>query len=222
MAAQRKHHKITKLFQGNISVKLINLGKMSFLFLLLNTSSYLTFYSDDLSSPQNYINRRSKEYAVSATLEQVGAIMGRFSESGAIRTLSIAEAEELAATQGEGIETEFGSYNYTTRVQSRSAPRTFIFGSDEVRDSNLNPIQKSIATNLQKTLAKVQEYLTSNPFYHVRGYLGRNPEWTPECNLYVSAIDPKNVRLAHMIAQTLFEEGTGQEQPNYTIVYIPE
>jgi len=168
------------------------------------------------------IFRRVRDDAFTAILAQVKSDIGEFTQKGAIRTLSIEEAKALAERDGKGIKTEFGSYDFNTRIKSRSAPRTLIIGSGQVRDENLNPVQKEIAAKVNETLAKVKEYMLKKPFYHTRGYLGENPEWTPESNLYVSAVNPENVRLNHMVAQTLFTEGKGKKQPNYKIVYIPE
>ena len=206
-----------KSFKINSFICLISIG------VVFNIVSQDTVTSQLNLSPEIYILRRVKQNtAVNKMLCREAMAIDAFLQNGDIDTLTAEEAKELAEREGQGIKTEFGSYVFRSKVRSRSAGNTVIVGSEKVRDEELGSVQEQILKQLPETLNLVHQYLAEHSFNHTQGFLGSNSKFTPECNLFVSAEYPEYSRINHMVAQSLFQEGIGEEQPDYTIIFIPE
>jgi phosphoenolpyruvate carboxykinase (ATP) len=120
-----------------------------------------------------------------------------------------------------GTRTEFGSYGWRSATSSRIGPKTVYLGSPSVRLPRPTDIHKNIIAAAPQELQNVLHLMKTLPFVHLRRQMGRNGEYNPVCNLYMSVADPKNHRIAYMWGNTLRTPGT-QPGPEFTMIHIPE
>ena len=120
-----------------------------------------------------------------------------------------------------GTRTEFGSYGWRSATSSRIGPKTVYLGSPSVRLPRPTDIHKNIIAAAPQELQNVLHLLKTLPFVHLRRQMGRNGEYNPVCNLYMSVADPKNHRIAYMWGNTLRTPGK-QPGPEFTMIHIPE
>ena len=116
---------------------------------------------------------------------------------------------------------EHNSYVWSSKISSRQAQKTVYLGSEKVRlpkplDSHIEVIKQS-----EDELKKVLHLVKTLPFVHIRRQMGNNPHYNPICDLYVSTLDPKNVRNAYMWASTMFDPSS-RPGPNFIMIHIPE
>lgn len=120
-----------------------------------------------------------------------------------------------------GVRTQYGSYGWRSTISSRIAPKTVYLGSPSVRLPCPTDKQTSIIAKAPEQLDKVLHLLRTLPFYHIRRQMGKNDDYNPFCNLYVSAADLVNYRLGYMWGTTLFKPSR-RPGPEFTMIHIPE
>lgn len=120
-----------------------------------------------------------------------------------------------------GTRTEFGSYGWRSATSSRIGPKTVYLGSPSVRLPRPTDVHKNIIAAAPQELQNVLHLMKTLPFVHLRRQMGRNGEYNPVCNLYMSVADPKNHRIAYMWGNTLRTPGK-QPGPEFTMIHIPE
>ncbi|MDO8683575.1 MAG: phosphoenolpyruvate carboxykinase [Armatimonadota bacterium] len=120
-----------------------------------------------------------------------------------------------------GTPTKFGNYNFTSTIKNRSAALTVYIGGPNVAHGKLTQRRRDILENLPDTLRLVHEYMRKAPLVRVDATMGQNSSFTPHCTLYVSTYRKENVRLSHMVGQTLFPK-VDTPGPQFNIVFIPE
>jgi phosphoenolpyruvate carboxykinase (ATP) len=136
-----------------------------------------------------------------------------------IKRYSMRKLRKLAIKTG--IQTVFGSWGWRSAVSSRIGPKTVYLGSPEVRLPKATALQKSIIENAPEELHKVLQIMRTLPFIHVRRQMGQNSDFNPICNLYMSAADPKSIRIAYMWANTMGRVSR-RPGPEFTMIHIPD
>ncbi len=121
-----------------------------------------------------------------------------------------------------GRKTANGSRVWYSAISSRMAARTVYLGSQQVWLPRPSAVQLDIVQKAPEQLHKVLQLLRTLPFVHIRRQMGDNQEFNPICNLYVSASDPKNYRLAYMWAKTMNDVRSNRPGPEFIMVDIPE
>jgi phosphoenolpyruvate carboxykinase (ATP) len=117
--------------------------------------------------------------------------------------------------------TKYGSYLWASNISNRLAPKTVYLGSERIRLPKPTQTQSSLIRNAPQQLEKTLHLLRTLPFIHIRRQMGQNDRFNPICDLYVSTVDPKNIRLAYMWASTMFDV-SGRPGPHLTMIHIPE
>jgi phosphoenolpyruvate carboxykinase (ATP) len=120
-----------------------------------------------------------------------------------------------------GYETKFGNYNFTSTIKNRSAGLTVYLGGSSIAQARMTQKRKEIVSHLPETLRLVHEYIRKAPLVRVDTTMGENAAFTPHCTLYVSTYRKENVRLSHMVGQTLFARAE-TPGPHFNIIYVPE
>jgi phosphoenolpyruvate carboxykinase (ATP) len=120
-----------------------------------------------------------------------------------------------------GTRTTCGSYGWRSAVSSRIGPKTVYLGSQGVRLPRPSDVHKALIAAAPQELKNVLHLMKTLPFVHLRRQMGRNGEFNPICNLYMSLADPKNHRIAYMWGNTLRDPGS-EPGPEFTMVHIPE
>ncbi|HUV31872.1 MAG TPA: phosphoenolpyruvate carboxykinase (ATP) [Acidobacteriota bacterium] len=136
-----------------------------------------------------------------------------------IRDVELADLREAAIQTGT--QTKFGSWGWRSAVSSRIAEKTVCLGSEAVRESHPSENKKRIIANAQAELDKVLHLMETMSFVRLRRQMGRNSEYNPKCNLYMSVADLKNYRLAYMWGSTM-RPVTKDPGPEFTLIHIPE
>jgi len=136
-----------------------------------------------------------------------------------IRTVDMKWLEPRSKATGS--RTKYGSYGWRAAISSRIAPKTVYLGSEDVRMSELTPVQESIIAKAPQELEKVLHLMKTLPFVHIRRQMGENDVFNPLCDLYISEADLINNRLAYMWGTTMFKPGK-RPGPNFTMIHIPE
>ena len=126
-----------------------------------------------------------------------------------------------AAAVASGTRTEFGSYGWRSATSSRIGPKTVYLGSPAIRLPRPSDVHKNIIAAAPQELENVLHLMKTLPFVHIRRQMGRNGEYNPICNLYMSVADRKNHRIAYMWGNTLRTLGK-QPGPEFTMIHIPE
>jgi len=101
-----------------------------------------------------------------------------------------------------------GSYGWRSFTSSRIGPKTVYLGSPGVRLPRPSDVHKALIASAPQELENVLHLMQTLPFVHLRRQMGRNGEYNPICNLYVSVADPKNHRIAYMWGNTLRDPGS--------------
>lgn len=136
-----------------------------------------------------------------------------------IKRYSLRKLRQMAIKTG--VETVFGSWGWRSAVSSRIGPKTVYLGSPDVRLPKITSLQRGIIENAPDELHKVLQMMRTLPFIHIRRQMGNNPDFNPVCNLYMSAADPKNYRIAYMWANTMAKPSR-RPGPEFTMIHIPE
>lgn len=136
-----------------------------------------------------------------------------------IRRVGVDDLREPALRSG--VKTKYGSYGWRSAVSSRIGPKTVYLGSKPVRLPRPSDVHKGIIGAAPQELQNVLHFMKTLPFVHLRRQMGRNGEYNPICNLYMSVTDPKNHRIAYMWGNTVRDPGP-EPGPEFTMVHIPE
>ncbi len=136
-----------------------------------------------------------------------------------IKDVSLDDLREPAIRTGT--RTKFGSWGWRSAVSSRIGEKTCYLGSEKVREFHLSDQKKAIIAKSPEELDKVLHLMETLPFVRLRRQMGLNAEYNPKCNLYMSAADPKNYRLAYMWGHTMGPV-TNAPGPEFTLIHIPE
>ena len=120
-----------------------------------------------------------------------------------------------------GTPTVFGNSNYVSTVKNRSAALTVQIGARGVITDTSTSKKRDIRKHAAETIRVLHRYLHSAPLLRVDCSVGDNPDFAPECTMYLSTYHGETVRLAHKVLQTLFPSRHSGGQ-RLTVVYIPE
>ncbi len=130
--------------------------------------------------------------------------------------------EELRKTaEQSGILTEFGNYVFVSTVRNRSAGLTVYLGSPELMLPAPSKKQKAIIQNASKTIESVHEYLKKAPLICVKGTMGANPYFTPNCTMFLSTQRKDSARIAYMWSTLLFDS-KNSKGPDFCLIQVPE
>ncbi|MCL7412398.1 MAG: phosphoenolpyruvate carboxykinase [ANME-2 cluster archaeon] len=124
-----------------------------------------------------------------------------------------------------GNRTEYGNFNFSTSVKSRSAGVTVHIGRPEVQLRTVNNAHQKILDNLSNTMDKISSYLQRVPLVGTKCRMCDNNEYSPECTMYVSTYRKDSIRLSYMWTRLLFEADTIPKtaiSPKLNLVYLPE
>ena len=136
-----------------------------------------------------------------------------------VKTVNLDWLESRA--KATGIRTKQGSYGWRSAISSRIAPKTVYLGSPNVQFLHPTPLQESIILNAPEELEKVLHLVKTLPLYHIRRQMGHNDTYNPNCNLFISAADTINTRLALMWGTTMFKPSQ-RPGPEFIMIHIPE
>jgi len=120
-----------------------------------------------------------------------------------------------------GTPTKYGAWGWRSAVSSRIAEKTVYLGSEKVREQKISDGKKLIIGKAPDELDKVLHLMETLPFVKLRRQMGKNGEYNPKCNLYMSAADQKNFRLAYMWGHTM-DDPSKAPGPEFTLIHIPE
>ncbi len=141
-------------------------------------------------------------------------------EHGNVRTVNLEELDADAFKHSR--QTETGGHSFYSNVRNRSAGVAVVFGSDRVATKKFNPVQQRIHDDRDKTLEKVRKYLLRAPLIRVQRTIGDNPEFNPNCNLFLSVQRADNARQACLWSHTLRDYDPSSPGPDLYEVCIPE
>ena len=136
-----------------------------------------------------------------------------------IKDVSLDDLREPAVQTGT--RTKFGSWGWRSAVSSRIAEKTVNLGSEKTREYHISDVKRKIIAAAPAELDKVLHLMETLPFVRLRRQMGKNPDYNPKCNLYVSVADLKNYRLAYMWGNTMGPV-TKAPGPEFTLIHIPE
>jgi len=120
-----------------------------------------------------------------------------------------------------GHKTQWGNYAFFSAVRNRSAALTVILGVDWEPWKGWTDKQKQLIKKAPETLKQLKSYLPKVPIIHVQRIMGRNPHFSPICDLYVSTQRKDTVRLPYMWSKSLFS-GKKHKGPKLKLIYVPE
>jgi phosphoenolpyruvate carboxykinase (ATP) len=120
-----------------------------------------------------------------------------------------------------GTPTAFGNTNWVSTVKNRSAALTVHLGSRKVAADSSTSKKRDIRKHASETVRALHRYLKKTPLLRVDCSVGDNPDFAPECTMYLSTYRRETVRLAHKVVQTLFPSRRAEGQ-RLTLVFIPE
>lgn len=131
-------------------------------------------------------------------------------------------ADEIRARAMEfGTPTVFGNTNWVSTVKNRSAALTVHLGSPSVRSSEPTSRKREIRKHAPETIRTLHRYIERAPLLRVDCRVGDNPDFAPECTMYLSQYRSETVRLAHKVLQTFFPSRR-PDGPRLTVVFVPE
>jgi len=136
-----------------------------------------------------------------------------------VTTPSDAKLRQMAEQIGH--KTQWGNYAFFSVVRNRSAALTVVLGVDWEPWKGWSDKQKQLIQNAPATLKQLAAYLPKAPMIHVQRIMGKNPLFTPKCNLYISTQRKDAVRLPYMWSKSLFT-GKKTKGPDLKLIYIPE
>lgn len=128
-----------------------------------------------------------------------------------------------AASRAErfGTLTKLGNYNYVSTVKTLSTALTVYLGSERVEAGAHTQKKRDIKKGAPGTVRSVNEYLRRAPMVRLECAMGESSDYTPRCTLLLSTYRRESIRLAHMVARTLFPPNHNAG-PELTVVFIPE
>lgn len=120
-----------------------------------------------------------------------------------------------------GTPTVFGNSNWVSTVKNRSAALTVHLGSHRVTDDASTSKKRDIRKHAAETVRALHRYLKKAPLLRIDCSVGDNPDFAPECTMYLSTYRREAVRLAHKVVRTLFPSRR-PDGGRLTLVFIPE
>ncbi|MGI9018884.1 MAG: phosphoenolpyruvate carboxykinase (ATP) [Euzebya sp.] len=133
-----------------------------------------------------------------------------------LRNPSQAELRDLVAKMPNAVLTEFGNYNVTTRVTSRSAGSTFLITDDP--DST--QVQTMTVADHADHVARQNAHIATQDMVVIEGYIG--PENSPMRRAARVYIESNQANIPAMQQQLYFDpDGEWEEADALTIVYTP-
>ncbi len=147
--------------------------------------------------------------------QAVDALPGQYNVSDATPDEAGARAKQF------GTRTALGNYNYVSTVKNLSTALTVYLGSPAVESGSYTQKKRDIKKGAPDTVRLVHNYLKNAPLIRMECAMGQGSDFVPRCSLYVSTYRKESVRLAHMVAETLFP-ADGATQPDLTVILIPE
>lgn len=154
-----------------------------------------------------------------ALLEEIRQAMAALSGQPNVTYLGPSEAKRIA--ERFGTPTRLGSCNYASTVKNLSTALTVYLGTSRVKAGAHTQKKKDIRKAAPGTVRSVHDYLRRTPLARLDCTLGDRSGFTPGCALYLSTYRKESIRLAHMVAQTLFPARSAA-QPGMTVVLVPE
>jgi len=140
--------------------------------------------------------------------------------------------------EGFGTRTSLGSFNYVSTVKNLSTALTVYLGSDRIESNSLTQKKRDIKKSAPQTVRLVNNYLKNAPLVRIDAQMGEGGGFNPHCALYLSTYRRDSIRLAYMVAQTLFptndeilkelpvsglnSRNTVDNEPDLHVVLIPE
>lgn len=154
-----------------------------------------------------------------SVLDEIQRVTTKLSDQPNVFTLT---ADQIRARAEEfGTPTVFGNTNWVSTVKNRSAALTVHLGSRRVASDAPTSKKRDIRKHAAETVRVLHRYLESAPMLRVDCSVGDNPDFAPECTMYLSTYRRETVRLAHEVLQTLFPSRQPGGQ-RLTVVFIPE
>ena len=120
-----------------------------------------------------------------------------------------------------GIRTVFGNYNFVSTVKTLGSALTVYMGAGHIHGETLTQKKRDIIKNAPETIRLDHQYLSKAPLVRIDAAMVEDSAFTPGCAFYTSVYRKDAVRLAHKVAQTLFEPQPGA-RGELTVVCIPE
>lgn len=129
--------------------------------------------------------------------------------------------EARARAEAFGTLTGLGNYNYISSIKSLGTALTVCLGSERVETGAHTQKKRDIVKAAPKTIRAVHDFLKRAPIAHLNATMGEDTGFSPRCNFYVSTYRKESIKLAYMVAQTLFDERESAS-PELNVVMIPE
>ena len=120
-----------------------------------------------------------------------------------------------------GTRTVFGNTNWVSTVKNRSSALTVHLGGPGVTPHEPTSRKRDIRKHAAETVRTLHRYLKSAPLLRVDCRVGDNPDFAPECTMYLSNYRRETARLAHKVLQTFFASRRADGQ-RLVLVLIPE
>lgn len=120
-----------------------------------------------------------------------------------------------------GTRTNCGNCNYVSTVKTVSTALTVYLGSSKIDMGAYTQKKRDIKKAAPETIRLLNEYLKKADMVRVDCAMGEQSDFTPRCTFYLSLYRKEMVRLAHMVAQTLFPTCKA-DGPELTVICIPE
>ncbi|MHB9036560.1 MAG: phosphoenolpyruvate carboxykinase (ATP) [Armatimonadota bacterium] len=154
-----------------------------------------------------------------AVLEEIKQVVGELAGLPNVERLSPDEIKARAEKFCR--RTVFGNCNYVSSVKTLSTALTVYLGSERVEAGVFTQKKRDIKKSARQTIKAVHEYLKKAPLVQTCCTMGKDSDFTPRCAFYVSKYRRDSIRVAHMVAESLFP-ATDSTQPDLTVVFLPE
>ncbi len=152
-------------------------------------------------------------------LDEVGKAIAQLPSRPNVFSLSVDDIHARAAEFGTA--TVFDNTNWVSTVKNRSAALTVHLGSPGVRSGQPTSRKRDIRKHAADTVRTLHRYIERAPLLRVDCRVGDNPDFAPECTMYLSQYRRETVRLAHKVLQTFFASRR-PDGPRLTVVFVPE
>lgn len=130
--------------------------------------------------------------------------------------------DEIRARATEfGTPTVFGNTNWVSTVKNRSAALTIHLGSPRVGSQEPTSRKRDIRKHAADTIRTLHRYIERAPLLRVDCRVGDNPDFAPECTMYLSQYRRETSRLAHKVLQTFFPSQRSDGR-RLVLVFVPE
>ena len=144
----------------------------------------------------------ASEIVDSPTVQEIKHVVSELPGWGNVVRVSAEEARERG--KPFSTPTTLGSCGYVSTVKNLSTALTVYLGSERVEAGFLTQKKREIKRSAARTISEVHEYLQRVPLVMLPCTMGEGSDFTPSCSVYMSTYRKDNVRLAHMVAESLF------------------